>query len=165
MDFLNVQTTLSHLEMKRSYRAAEFGCGTAEFALGLAKKLDRGKVYAIDIQQEKLTMLKKKMALAHITNIVTIVCDLEMPRATKLPDHSLDIVLIPNLLFQVKDRHGIINEAKRVLKPGGQLLVIDWSKSSPLGPKEGIIGPKEMKEMVSASGFSLTGEFSMLNGL
>lgn len=158
-DFLNINEVLSYLDIKKSYIACEFGCGTADFALSLAKKLDKGKVYALDIQEEKLEAVKSKMALQNLHNISVVLCDLETPKGSGLKDNFLDIVVIPNLLFQVENKYAIIEEAKRVLKPGGQCLVIDWLKSSSFGPGEALVNPDEVKKMASALGLSLKKEY------
>ncbi len=159
-DFLNVNEVLSNLDLKESMTAAEFGCGTADFALALAKKLDKGKVYALDIQEEKLSVLKNKMVLQNIANIKMILCDLEAPNGSTLKNNFLDIVLIPNILFQVENKYAIIDEAKRILKPGCQLLVIDWLKKVPFGPREGLVSPDEVKKIAATFGLSLKKEFA-----
>ena len=160
-DFININEPLSYLDVQRSDSAAEFGCGTAEFALALARKVDKGKVYALDILEEKLSVLKHKIALHGPHNIKMIVCDLEAPNGSTLKNNSLQVVLIPNLLFGVENKHAIIEEAKRVLKAGGQLLVIDWLTSTSWGPKEGLVKPEEVKQLAEMSGFSLKREFAV----
>ena len=158
-DFLKVEDVINELNLAESMVVAEFGCGSAHFAITLAKKLKQGRVYALDIQEEKLSALKGKLSVEKITNVVSILCDLETPRGSTLPDNSLDVVLIPNVLFQVEDKSAIIKEAARVLNKGGRLLVIDWLKGSPFGPKTGIVTPEAAKEMAMSSGFSLVKEF------
>lgn len=144
-DFLKVNEVIQFLTIKEDMLAAEFGCGSAEFAITLAKKMPRGRVWALDIQEEKLSALKGKLSSQKITNVATGLCDLEALRGSKLPDKSLDIVLIPNILFQAENKYGILEEASRVLKSGGQLLVIDWVANGPFSPKEGLITPEEIE--------------------
>lgn len=160
MDFLNINKTLHHLDIKPSYSGAEFGCGSADFALALAKMLNKGKVYALDIQEEKLSVLKHKMASHNIHNIKIILCDLESPHGSTLKNNFLDIVVIPNLLFGTENRSAIMEEAKRVLQTGGQLLVIDWLKPSVLGPKDNLASPDEIKKIAGELGLSLKKEFA-----
>jgi len=159
-DFLKVEDVLQHLVIKKNMIAAEFGCGSAEFTIALAKKVNKGKVYALDIQEEKLSSLQGRMKLAHITNVVTVWCDLEVKNGSKLPDDSLDVVLIPNMLFQVEDKNVTIEESCRILKKGGQLLIIDWLKQGPFSPKTGMLSPEKAKQLASMFGFSLKKEFA-----
>ena len=159
-DFLKVTDVIAYLTTQESMMAAEFGCGTAFFALSLAKKLQKGRVYAIDIQEERLSALQGTLQHARISNVSTILGDLEAPGGSTLSDRSLDIVLIPNVLFQSENRRAILKEAERTLKPGGQLLVIDWLKDAPHGPKENVVLPEEVKDMAGELGLALKHEFT-----
>jgi len=159
-DFLKVNEVLSHLDLKEDMQVCEFGCGSAIFTIALSKKVSKGRVYALDIQEEKLSALKGKMVSEKINNVFTILCDLEAPRGSTLQDNSLDIVLIPNILFQAENKYAIIEEGNRILKSGGQLLVIDWLKGGPFSPKSGTIEPIEVKKMAHEMGLSLKEEFS-----
>ena len=158
--FFKINEVLSYLDLKESMQAAEFGCGSAAFTVALAKKLKRGRVYAMDIQEERLSALRGATSKQHLSNIFPIVCDLEAPGGSTLHADSLDIVLIPNVLFQAENKHAIIEEAKRVLKTGGELLVMDWSKEGPLSPKEKLIHPDEIKKIADRLGVVLKKEFA-----
>lgn len=158
-DFLKVEEVLSELDLKEDMSAAEFGCGSALFALALSRKLKKGRVYAIDIQEEKLSALRGKLSIEKINNVSTILSDLESEGGSTLPSNSLDVVLIPNVLFQAEDKYAMIKEAERVLKSGGQLLVIDWLKAIPSHPKLSMISPDEIKKIADSLGLSLKKEF------
>lgn len=159
-DFLKVDDVLHNLDLKDSMKACEFGCGSALFTTSLAKKLSKGMVYALDIQEEKLSALKGRMKIENIQNISTVLCDLEAPRASTLRDNFLDVVVIPNMLFQAENKYAIIVEAHRILKPQGQLLIVDWFANTPFSPKEGTITPRELKNMAEKLGLQLKKEFA-----
>ncbi len=160
-DFINIGNVLENLELKDGMTGAEFGCGSADFSVALAKKLKRGRVYALDVQHEKLSALKGRLAHAHLNNIVVLACDLEAPKGSTLREDSLDVVLITNVLFQAENKYTILEEAARVLKTGGQVLVVDWLKDGPFSPKEGMIKPEEAKQLAKKAGFSLKKEFAV----
>ncbi len=161
-DFLNVDEALNELDLKEDMLAAEFGCGSAIFAIALAKILKKGKVYALDIQEEKLSALKGKLSLEKINNVYAILCDLEAKRGSTLKDNSLNVILMPNLLFQSENKSAIIKESERTLKPGGQLLIVDWLKSNQFGPpKENLVNPQEVKKTAESLGFSFKKEFAL----
>src|SRR5579863_7019331 len=127
-DFLKIDDVLSHLKIKGNEKAAEFGCGSADFSLTLAKRLPKGMVYALDVQEERLSALAHKLSHGDIKNVSAVLTDLEAPNGSGLKDNSLNMVLIPNLLFYAKEKSVIIAEAKRVLKNGGQMLLVDRLK-------------------------------------
>ncbi len=156
-DFLKIDEVLPYLQLKEDMSAAEFGCGSASLAVLLAKMLNKGRVYALDIQEEKLSAVKGKLSQQKINNIITILCDLESENGSTLQENSLDVVLIPNLLFQAENKYAIIKEAKRVVKKDGQILIIDWLKKGPFGPEK-IVKPEEIKTIASELGLSIKKE-------
>ncbi|MBX4200792.1 methyltransferase domain-containing protein [Candidatus Parcubacteria bacterium] len=159
-DFLNINEVLEHLEIKPGMIAVEFGSGSADFTLALAKKAYQGRVYALDIEEQKLSALKSKLNLQKLNNIATVCCDLETPGGSTLKSNSCNIVVIPNFLFQTENKHAILKEVYRILLPDSQCLVIDWLKQNPLHPKEHLLDPDEVKNLAQATGFSLKEEFA-----
>ncbi len=160
-DFINVNQVLENLSLKNSMMAVEFGCGSADFTIALAKKLSHGRVVAIDIQEEKLSVVKSKALFQSLNNIATVLADLEAPGGSTLKDASQDVVLIPNVLFQAENKSAIITEARRILKLKGILLIIDWLKIGPFSPKKITAGPDEVKKIVDDLGFSLKKELAV----
>lgn len=109
---------------------ADFGSGSGHYTLSAAKALiSTGRVYAIDVNKDLLTKLKNNATREGLYNIEIIWGDIEKPNGTKLRDSSVDLVLLSNILFQVEDKMGVINETKRVLKPNGRVMLVDWSDS------------------------------------
>ncbi|MDP2926703.1 MAG: class I SAM-dependent methyltransferase [bacterium] len=161
IDFLNPEQVLNQLELREDMMAADFGCGVGGWAIPLAKKLKTGKVYAVDIQAEALAALRIKMEMGKMNNIRPIRADLEMGLGSSVQNNLLDLVLLTNLLFQIQDKSQIITEAKRVLRPSGQLLVTDWKTDSSFGPQENRISLKEASEMIEERGFKLEKELAV----
>jgi len=128
--FLDPNEVLKKLKLKEGMKAADFGSGSGGWAIPLAKILEMGKVYALDVSEEALSALKSKAQTEKVSNIETIQVDVE--KGTNLPDEMADLVLLTNVLFECYDKHGVMAEAKRVLKPGGKMLIVDWIKDSPL---------------------------------
>jgi len=157
--FLNPVEVLNQLELRSDMVAAEFGCGSGGFAIPLAKKLENGLVYGIDIQQAPLSALKSRALFEKIRNIKVVRSDLEKPRGSTLGDLSLDLVFIVNVLFQAEEKRNIIQEAKRVLKNGGKLIVVDWLSEGGPGPLEGRVPSDVVKKIADDIGFKLEKEF------
>lgn len=139
--------------------AAEFGCGSGGFTIPLAKRLDKGRVYGLDVQAEPLSALEGRADLENLNNIETKRCNLEQEKGSNLPPNLLDVVLIPNVLFQVEDEEPLIKEAKRILKDRGQLLIIDWRPEVSVGPKGDRESASDMKVLAEESGFTTEQEF------
>jgi len=118
--FLNPSEVLKQLKLKKEMVAADFGSGAGGWALPLAKILEEGKVYAIDILEEPLSALKAKIKLGKIFNIELIKSDVN--QTSKLTPESCDLVLMTNLLFESEDKKRVLEEGKRVLKKGANFL-------------------------------------------
>lgn len=157
--FLDPQEILNEIELRKDMIAIDFGCGSGGWVIPLAKRLKKGKVYALDVQEEALSSLESRARLERVFNIETILCDLENPETLKLANESTDLVLMTNLLFQLENKEKAFNRANKILKKGGQVLIIDWKEASPLGPKEGRIPIEAVKEMSEKAGFNLKKEF------
>jgi len=157
--FLHPQEILNKLDLKEDMIAADFGSGSGGWAIPLAKILKDGKVYAIEILEEPLSALKGRMRLEGIGNIETIISDLENKNGSKLADKTCDLVLMTNILFQTANKEQAIGEAKRILKEGGKLLIVDWEKDSSLGPKKGRISSEKITQIAKKLNLKLEKEF------
>ena len=160
--FLNPEQVLQELDIEENMSAAEFGCGSGKFAFALARHLADSSVYAIDIQEGPLSVLRAAAARQGINNIRTICSDLESKNGSTLSDDSLDLILIPNLLFQVEDKQAVVNEANRVLKKNGRVIIIDWDPNASLGPeKERKVTMEEVKKIAEQVGFDFKKEIEV----
>ena len=74
---------------------------------------------------------------------------------TLIKDKIVDAIIASNILFQVENKGKFIDEAKRILKPDGRMLVIDWSDEiSSIGSSlENSVSEKEAREMFEKKGF------------
>jgi len=156
MSFLDPQKVLNELNIEKGFIAADFGCGSGGWVFPLAKMLENGKVYAIDILKEPLSALRSKMKAFKISNIEPVQADVE--KSSKLISESCDLVLLTNLLFEVENIDKVLEEVKRVLKPKGQVLIIDWLDGSNLGPEKKI-SVNNIKQAVEKIGFQFKKEF------
>lgn len=130
---------------------ADFGSGSGYFVLAAAKKVGKeGKVYAIDILEPPLEAILSRAKLLGLTNVETVRSDLERPEGSTLKAHSVNLVLVANILFEVEDENALIEEAGRILKKGGELLVVEWLPEKILNSRE--VHPmkkEEAKKLIS----------------
>ena len=79
---------------------ADFGCGSGHYSLEAGRRVGKsGKVYAVDIQKEMLSLVHSQAEMENLGNVEIIWTDLEKPNATRLKDGSVDLVIISNILF------------------------------------------------------------------
>lgn len=161
--FTRPENNLENFKIDHGQIVADFGAGIGAYSLAMARQVgDSGKVYAIDVQKDLLGRLSKEASRLKISNIEVIWGNVEKVGGSKLPERSVDLVLISNILFQSHAKYSILKEAKRILKPGGRLVIIDWEDSfNNLGPKKGaIIKPEEIEKIVNGLGLKILKKFN-----
>ncbi len=134
---------------------ADLGAGSGFYTLAAAKMVPNGRVYAVEIQRDFLTTIKNKTAEARLDNVECLLGDIERTGGTKIKDKVVDAVIASNVLFQVENKNKFIEEIKRILKPGGKVLLIDWSDGpSAIGVgADRIISKNKAREMFEKEGF------------
>lgn len=136
---------------------ADFGAGNGTVAKEVARSVgSMGRVYAIDVQKSLLDRFAAELKALGISNIETIWADIELPEGTKLRPAAVDAVLIMNILFQLPDRAVALQEASRILRPHGMLIVVDWKDSfGGVGPRaQDIVRQVEVERILSEKGFT-----------
>lgn len=124
--FTDPLKNLKMLALKETDVVADLGAGTGFYAVALGRLVPRGKVYAVEIVKDYLSLVKKKALDAGLTNVECFWGDLEKPGGTQIADAVLDAVVLSNVLFQIEAKDQFISEVRRVLKVGGKVLLIDW---------------------------------------
>lgn len=160
--FAHPPRNVAALGIQSDMSVADFGSGSGAYVLAMAERLEgTGHVYAIDVQRDLLQRVKNESHKRGYKNVEVIWCDLEQPRASKIADQKLDLVLISNLLFQIEEKSAVLDEAWRVLKPSGHLTVIDWTHSfDGMGPiKQEVVTKDKALTLARDAGFELQREF------
>jgi ubiquinone/menaquinone biosynthesis C-methylase UbiE len=138
--------------LKEDDIVADLGAGTGYYSVAAGIIAPRGKVYAIELQKDFLMTIKNKVKEAHLTNVECLWGNVEKIGGTKIKDNIVDAVIASNILFQVEDKTQFIEEIKRILKPKGRVLLIDWSEASVLGAMA-VISKNKAREMFEKRGF------------
>lgn len=128
--------------IREEMRVADFGVGTVGHFLFPAAKLvgPKGHVYGVDVMKSVLEANQSRVKLASADNIEMVWGDFERVGGSRLPDHSMDMVVMVSVLHAV-DKAAALEEARRVLGTGGILLVIEWKSAGTL------IGPAPAKRV------------------
>lgn len=150
--FLNV----THLQLLPGQSVADLGAGSGFYTIAAAKAVGaKGRVYAVDVQKELLSRVKAEAAKEHLYNVDVIWGDLEHVGGTHIPDNGVDAAIVSNVFFQITDRRHFLEEVRRILRPGGRVLVIDWSDSySGMGPApQYVVQEDVVKTLFAEQGF------------
>lgn len=100
----------------------DIGTGTGRLLELLADRTDRGM--GIDLSQEMLTVARANLERSSLRNVYVRQADMyNMPVA----DHSVDLATLHLVLHYSNDPASVIEEAARVLRPGGRLIIVDFA--------------------------------------
>jgi ubiquinone/menaquinone biosynthesis C-methylase UbiE len=126
---------LAHLQRDES--VLDIGCGTGSLALAAARSVGpSGAVHGIDASPEMIARARKKSTKAGLS----IVFEVALAQSLPFPDSQFDVVLSTVMLHHLpRDGRGeAVREARRVLRPGGRLLAVDFGRST--AQKKGLLG-------------------------
>jgi len=127
VDEVETKTAFELFQPQKGEKILDIGCGTGNFSIKLAKK--GAKVVGIDVSEPMLAKARKKSE----NNNLNI--DFQKGDATKLKfaDNSFDAVFSMAALEFIKDLKKAFNEMKRVVKPGGKILLGTITKDADWG--------------------------------
>ena len=117
--------TVMVANLRDGARVLDIAGGTGDLAMAFAKKVGtNGQVVHTDINTAMLSSGRERLLNAGVV-LPTIVCDAE-----KLPfaDNYFDLVSVAFGLRNMTHKEDALAEMNRVLKPGGRLLVLEFSK-------------------------------------
>ena len=128
----------------------DVGCGTGTLALALKSRVGPGEVHDIDASPEMIDVAREKAAKAGSD----VDFQVALIEAIPFPDATFDLVTSSLMLHHLPDdlkRTGLA-EIRRVLKPGGRFLAMDFAahSHSPLGHLLSIFGHSRGERMVRA---------------
>ena len=126
----------------------DVGCGTGTLALALKARVGTGAVHGLDASPAMIDVAKKKAAKAGSA----IAFQVALIEALPFPAATFDLVTSSLMLHHLPDdlkRTGL-DEIRRVLKPGGRFLAMDFAahSHSPLGHLLSIFGHSRGENMV-----------------
>jgi len=157
--FSDPASNIAKLGVNDGMKVVDLGAGSGFYSIEAAKRTGaNGRVYAVDVQKGLLDRLRSVGASQGIHNIEVVWGNIEKIGGTKLREAMADRVIASNILFQLEKPDDFCLEVKRILKPGGKVLVVDWSEASPLGPKT-VFSSVKTEALFTKSGFKLEQSF------
>lgn len=136
--FLHPGAALRAAGVHEGMQVADFGAGSGFFTREAAREVgEGGTVWAVDVNRDLLARIKTLSSAEGLHNVEVVCGDVEVVGGTHLPEASIDLVVATNVLFMLEHKGELAAEARRVLKPNGRVLVVDWAGSfGGLGPRE-----------------------------
>lgn len=115
---------LEALKIKEGQVIADVGAGSGYHAFRMSKSVgDKGKVLAVDIQQEMLDLMDKRAKKEKITNVETVKGTINDP---KLPKAGVDLILMVDVYHEFEFPFEMTEKLVEALKPGGRLVFVEF---------------------------------------
>ncbi len=147
------EAILREIGVKPGMIFMDVGCGDGFFSLLAAQMVKKnGITYCIDVDSQAIERLKEKANKKGLTNIrVKVGPAEEKPFFTA----CADIVFYSMVLHDFQDPLQVLANAKKMLKPTGKLVNLDWKKKSmTFGPPEHIrFSEEHASELMRHAGF------------
>ncbi len=115
---------------------------------------EKGRVYAVDIDASAVERLKRRVTEKGLANVKAVVAEAE---ETVFCDGCADIVFYSIVLHDFHDPTKVLLNAKRMLKPSGRLVDLDWKKKqTEIGPPVRIrFSEEQAQRLIKNAGFNV----------
>jgi SAM-dependent methyltransferase len=141
----------------------DIGCGAGGIDIALVRSHGAGYVCGLDVEDPVLTHARALVGREGLGDRIGLIK--VAPGPLPFPPGTFDVVFSKDSIVHIPDKHALMAEVFRVLKPGGWFLASDWligtEKISPLmaayiaaeGLDFGMATPQRYMEAMAASGF------------
>jgi len=126
LEILDLQKVISHFMLEGSIALVDIGTGGGIFAEAFLKLLPGARCYALDIRNEAIEWIKANRETYKEGRLIP---QLMEESRTSLEDNTADFVFMITLHHELAEPIELMKECRRILKPGGKLLIADWRKN------------------------------------
>lgn len=128
----NLTALVEALELEPGMVVADIGAGTGVISVMMAEKVARdGKVLAVDIQEEMLNLLAKKLKQLGVENVEPVLGTIKSP---ELEPESVDLALFVDVYHEFAFPYEMMLGISEALKPGGRAVFVEYRKEDPRVP-------------------------------
>jgi ubiquinone/menaquinone biosynthesis C-methylase UbiE len=155
------QTILDKARLAGGETLLDVGCGTGTLAIAAKRRLGAsGRVFGVDASAEMVAAARAKAFKAGLD----IVCQAAPAQALPFADASFDLVTSTLMLHHLARpaQTACVDEIRRVLKPGGRTLAVDFASSSAaqggfLGRlhRHGRVKPEQISALLTGGGLTV----------
>lgn len=125
---LDAKRILAALGVQPGMQIVDVAAGrTGHFAFRAGEMVgERGQVYAVDVMPSVVAMLHGARSLRGALNVRPLWGDAERAGGVPLADASIDMALLVHTLSALQEWEALVTETRRLVKPEGRLVVVDW---------------------------------------
>lgn len=157
----HTQLAIDKIEVTEDGVIADIGAGTGYYTFKLAPKVPKGKVYAVEIQDEMIAALKEKKQQLKVSNVTVIKGTVT---ASNLPANAIDLAIMVDVYHELEYPVEMLADIKRSLKKDGRLLLIEYKGEDPAVAIRPLhkTTVKQLNKELAANGFTVAYEGNFL---
>ena len=158
----NTALAIENLPVEKDGTVADIGAGSGYYTFRIAEAVPKGKVYAVEIQDEAIRYLRdisKSKGFKH----VEVVRGSE--KSPNLPPNSLDLAIMVDVYHELLYPQEVLQEIRSSLKPDGKLLLIEYRAEDPKVNIKRLhkMSVDQITKELNANGFKLSRNGQFMN--
>lgn len=117
------------LGLKPGMVVADVGAGSGVISLMIADRIGpKGKVLAVDVQEEMLVLLQKKLDQLKIQNVEPVKGTIRSPN---LKENSVDLAIMVDVYHEFSHPYEMMLELSKAIKTGGRIVFVEYRREDP----------------------------------
>ena len=150
----NSSTLIRNMNIQPDDVIADIGAGSGYHVFKMAPMINKGQIYAIDIQEEMLNEIQKKANNKGVQNVNLIKGG---EKSANLPENSVDKVLMVDVYHEFSFPKEMMASIKKALRPNGKIFLVEYRGEDPLIPilKVHKMTEKQAIKEMKTAGFKL----------
>ena len=150
----NTNLAIEKISLPVNGIVADIGAGTGYYSFKLSCKVPKGKVFAVEVQDEMISYLRNKKLLLK-DSVVEIVKGSN--HSPNLPDNSIDLAIMVDVYHELDFPAEMLQAIRKALKQNGKLLLIEFRGEDPSVPIKALhkTSVTQLNRELKANGFTL----------
>lgn len=150
----NTSLAISKLPISAKSVVADIGAGSGYYSFRIAQNIPDGKVYAVEIQDEFIGILKKTRLEKGLKNIEVVKGTEQNPNLTA---NSIDLAIMVDVYHELAYPQEMLSALAKALKPDGKILLLEYRAEDPAVAIKELhkMSVKQVNKEMEANGFKL----------
>ncbi len=150
---------IAALALRPTDLVADIGAGTGYLAVRIARHLNSGTVFAVDVEPNMVQHLAERAKANGVTNLRAVA---GTEASANLPE-KVDVVVLLNVYHHISERPVYFKRLQSSLKSGARVAIVDYRPESPVGaPKHFRLPASQIEAEMAAAGFRFAASHDFL---